>query len=63
MHLANQQETTHMQHFMAKADHPNTVPKNDSTAFLYLLDDSANKKYVHCSMLDPYSVQWRRHEL
>ena len=45
---------------MVKSDHPNTVPKNESTAFLYLLNmDSANMKYMHCSMLDSYSVQNR----
>jgi len=49
---------------MAKFDHPNTVPKKESTDFLYLLNmDSANMKYMHCSMLDSYSVQLRRHEL
>jgi len=54
---------TYATNFMVKFDHPNTVLKNESTAFLYLLNmGSANMKYMHCSMLDSYSVQLKRHE-
>jgi len=47
-----------------KCVHPNTVPKNKSTAFLNLLSmDSINMKYVHCSILVSHSVQLKRHVL